>query len=163
MQTVSIIVAMDRERGIGIDGRIPWRLPADLAHFKQVTMGRPVIMGRATYESIGRPLPGRRNIVLSRNPVFRAPGCELAYSLEDGLRMAGEGEVFVIGGAGVYAEALAIANRIYMTRVDGLFAVDTHFPDFDLAEWHIVNEESALADERNPFACQFVTLKRNLA
>src|SRR5260221_8463532 len=110
----SLVVAMSRNRVIGRDNRLPWRLPADLAFFKRVTMGHPVVMGRRTYESIGKPLPGRQNIVISRNPAFVAPGCEVVPSLEAAYRAAqGASEVFIIGGSALFEAALADAERIY--------------------------------------------------
>ena len=132
----SLVVAMARNRVIGRDNQLPWRLPADLAYFKRVTMGHPIIMGRRTYESIGRPLPGRLNIVVSRNPQFRAPGCTVVPSLDDAWRAAGEAdEVCVIGGTSIFAEALPAADRIHLTEVEAEVPGDTWFPEFDRGEW----------------------------
>ena len=160
MQTVSLIVATAPDGAIGKDNRIPWHLPADLARFKRLTMGRPIVMGRKTYETIGRPLPGRRNIVMTRQPDYRAEGCEVVGSLDEALARAGDGEVFVIGGADVYRAALPRASRIHLTRVDGLFEADTFFPDIDEREWREVERVPGTVDDRNRHAHVFVTLER---
>ena len=158
---ISIIVAMARNRVIGKNNRLPWHLPADLKHFKETTMGHPIIMGRKTYESIGRPLPGRTNIVVTRNPEFRAEGCTVVHSLEEALRAAEEAEeVFVIGGATLYREALPIANRIYLTLVEADIEGDTLFPEIDSDSWEEVHCETHPSDERNPYAYSFIELKR---
>ena len=118
MSTVSLVVAADEEGGIGRGGGLPWHLPADLKHFRALTMGKPVIMGRRTWESIGRPLPGRRNVVVSRQPSLQVPGCEVAGSLDDALRLADDAaEACVIGGAEIYRLALPLADQIHLTRV----------------------------------------------
>jgi len=158
---ISLIVAMDRNRLIGRGNALPWHLPADLAHFKSLTLGKPIIMGRKTYESIGRPLPGRHNIVISRNPAFNAPGCTVVASVEAALAAAGEvDEVMVIGGAQLYAELLPRAQRIYLTRIDADFDGDAWFPPVDDATWQEVACSTQTADERNPFSYSFVTLER---
>ncbi|HET6265938.1 MAG TPA: dihydrofolate reductase, partial [Usitatibacter sp.] len=141
--------------------RLPWRLPADLAYFKQVTMGHPVVMGRRTYESIGKPLPGRLNIVVSRNPAFRAPGCTVVSSLDEAWRVAGDaGEVCVIGGTSLFAESLPLADRIHLTEVEAEVPGDTWCPEFDRSEWR----ESAVlrhpADERHDYPFRIVVLDR---
>lgn len=125
---ISIIAAIARNGVIGRDGTIPWRLPADLHHFRELTTGHAVIMGRKTYESIGRPLPGRVNIVITRQPVYRAEGVLIAHSLGMALDMAGGREVFIAGGGEIYAQALSIADRLYLTILDADFAGDTLFP-----------------------------------
>ena len=158
----SIIVARARNNAIGIGNRMPWHLPADLAHFKRTTLGHPVIMGRRTRESIGRPLPGRRNIVVSRTPGFRPDGAEVHSSLDEAWRaVAGEDEAFVIGGAQLYTQALPQADRIYLTDVAGEVAGDTFFPALDAGCWR----ESVLgehpADGKNPFAMRFLLLSRH--
>lgn len=158
---ISIIVAMDRNRLIGSNNGLPWRLPADLAHFKAITLGKPIIMGRKTYESIGRPLPGRHNIVISRNPEFSAPGCTVVLSVDAALAAAGEvDELMVIGGARLYADMLPRAQRIYLTQVDGAFTGDTWFPPLDAAVWREVERVEHPADERNAQACSFIRLER---
>jgi dihydrofolate reductase len=127
--TLSLILACDLAWGIGKDGKIPWKCPADMARFKALTMGKPLIMGRRTYESIGRPLPGRRMVVLSRQLGYTAPGCEVAGSLAEALELLrGAGEVFVGGGAAVYQEALPLASRVYLTLIYGQHGCDTSWP-----------------------------------
>lgn len=158
---ISLVVAMDRNRLIGRGNALPWHLPADLAHFKSVTMGKPIVMGRKTYESIGRPLPGRHNIVVSRNPDFSAPGCTVVASVEAALAAAGDApEVMVIGGAQVYAEALPRAQRIYLTRVDAAFEGDAWFPALDAAVWRECHRTEHAPDDRNPYPYVFLVLER---
>lgn len=161
--SLALIVATGENNEIGKDGRMPWHLPADLKHFKSLTLGKPVIMGRRTYEAIGKPLPERRNIVVTHNPEFRAPGCELAASFTDALVIAsGVPEIIVIGGAQIYRDALPRAQRIYLTRVHARFDADTFFPQLDAAEWREIAREDHAADERNPFNYSFSTLERRL-
>lgn len=160
---LSLIVAVGENNEIGKDGKMPWHLPADLKHFKALTLGRPVIMGRRTFAAIGKPLPGRRNIVVSRNPKFNAPGCETARSLTDALVLAaGAKEIMLIGGGELYREALPRAQRIHLTRVHARFDADTFFPPLDSAEWKETAREDHAADERNPFAYSFVMLERRI-
>jgi dihydrofolate reductase len=159
---VSIIVAMDRNRVIGAGGGLPWRLPADLARFKKTTMGKPVIMGRRTFESIGRPLPGRKNIVLSRRAGYEAAGCLVVGSLDEALQAAAPcEEAMIIGGADLYREALPWADRMYLTLLDHEFAGEVRFPPFDRAEWAETARETHPADAQNPFACTCLILERN--
>lgn len=158
---ISLIAAIDRNRAIGKDGAMPWHLPADLKFFKRATMGKPVIMGRRTYDAIGRPLPGRLNIVVTRDPAWRADGVYVAHSLEDAMRAAAEyEEVMIIGGAGLYTQTLPEADRLYLTEIEGEFEADTYFPEFDRAEWREIASERREADDKNPYACRFVTLER---
>ncbi len=152
---------MDRNRVIGRDNALPWRLPEDLRYFRRVTTGHPVIMGRRNHESIGRPLPQRLNIVLSRDPGFRAPGCVVAGSLEAALAAAGDDpEIFIIGGAELYAQTLALADRLYLTLIDAEFEGDARFPEFDRRDWRTVAREDRAPDEQNPFRYSFVVLER---
>jgi len=156
-----MIVAMDRGRLIGKEGGLPWRLSADLRRFKQLTMGHHLIMGRATLESIGRILPGRTTIVLSRNPDYRPAGVLVAPSLDQALRFCqDDAEVFVVGGGQVYAEALSRADRIYLTTVDAELAGDTWFPELASARWRTVLDEHHAADEKNEYAHTFRILDR---
>ncbi len=159
---VSIIVAMARNRVIGAGGTLPWHLPADLRHFRSVTMGKPIIMGRRTHESIGRPLPGRHNIVVSRREDFRpAEGCSRALSLAHALEIAGAvEEAMVVGGAALYLEALERARRIYLTEVHVEVAGDVWFPSFDREAWREVERLDRAADEANPHPHSFVLLER---
>lgn len=160
---LSIVVAVADNGVIGIDNRLPWRLPADLQHFKRLTMGKPILMGRKTHESIGRPLPGRDNIVLSRQPGYRADGCHVVGSLDEAIQLVaadGGREIMVIGGAALYAQALPRAQRIYRTRVVGDFEGDTRLPDLPADGWEIIASERRPADEANPHDCVFETLVR---
>ncbi len=160
-QIVSLVVAMDRKRAIGLNGDLPWRLSSDLQYFKSITMGKPIIMGRKTYESIGRPLPGRRNIVISRNPLFEAPGCDVSTSLEAGIALVDDvPEVMIIGGATLYVEALHLAQRLYITEVDAVVEADTWFPVLDPFDWSETSRESHTASDKNDFDFSFVVHER---
>jgi dihydrofolate reductase len=133
---ITFIVAMDRQRGIGINNRLPWHLPEDLAHFKRTTTGHPIIMGRKTYESIGRPLPNRRNIVVTRNASWRAEGVETAASPQAACDLIAEGEqAFIIGGAELFAQTLALADCLIVTEIDGVYPCDTFFPEINSDQW----------------------------
>jgi dihydrofolate reductase len=136
---LTLVVAMDAARGIGIDNALPWHLPEDLAHFKRVTLGRPIIMGRKTFDSIGRALPGRRNIVVTRNRDWRHDGVEVADSLEQAVQMAGADGASIIGGAQVFAQAMDMADRMIVTHIDRTYACDTFFPEIDTARWTAVS------------------------
>jgi dihydrofolate reductase len=152
---------MSRNRVIGRNNDLPWRLPDDLRYFKALTLGKPVVMGRKTYESIGRPLPRRTNIVLTRDPDYQAPGCQVCASLEEALRLvSAEPEVMIIGGAAIYQMALARADRIYLTEVHADLDGDTWFPELDPTRWQQVVREDHHADDRHAFDYSFVTLDR---
>ncbi len=158
---VSLIVAMDEGRGIGIDGHLGWHLSADLKRFKSITMGHHLIMGRKTYDSIGRPLPGRTMIVVTRNPEFQAEGCLIAHSLGEALelaRQAGESEVFIIGGGEIFAQALGLAERMYLTQVHATTEADVFFPEFDRDDWIEIKSEEQQAGERNDHPTTFLIL-----
>ena len=158
---LSIIVAMAGNRVIGRDNRLPWHLPADLKHFRQLTTGKPILMGRKTWESIGRPLPERTNIVITRDEDYTAPGCLVVHSLEAALRAAGHhSEVMVIGGAELYHQALPLAERIYLTQVHGTFEGDTFFPELDEDGWSELEHSDYEPDEKNSHAYSFITLER---
>ena len=158
---VSIIVAMSENRVIGVDNELPWRLPADLKHFKATTMGKPVLMGRKTFESIGRALPGRRNIVVSRTPGYQAAGCETVSSVEAALqRLESAPEIMVIGGASLYERLLPRAHRIHLTLVHTTIDGDARFPELDLAHWRETSRIDHQADERNPMAYSFLVYER---
>lgn len=161
--TVSLVAAVAENGVIGRAGGLPWHLPDDLRWFKQLTMGHVVVIGRRTYESVGRPLPGRRWIVLSRDPGFRPTGAETAPDLGAALGRAGAGETFVAGGATVYQAALPLADRIYLTVVHADVAGDTRFPPVNLDDWTLVNERSHSADERHAHAFTFRTYERRAA
>jgi dihydrofolate reductase len=158
---IALIAAMAENRVIGRENRLPWRLSADLRRFKALTMGKPVIMGRSTYESIGKPLPGRDNIVLTRDPQYRAPGCRVVHSLEQALEAAaGHVEVMVIGGADLYRQTLDRAERLYLTLVKAAVDGDTLFPAMEAREWRELERESHFADDQNQYDYDFVTLER---
>lgn len=155
---ISIIVAVDERDGIGLNNTIPWHLTSDLKRFKTLTMGHHLVMGRRTYESINSTLPGRRMIVLSRDPEFQAEGCQTARSLQESLQLAmdaGEREVFVIGGAEVFSEALEIADHLYLTRVHCTEEADTTFPSFTEENWTLICEQFHPAGEKNQFPHTF--------
>jgi len=152
---------MDRQRLIGRDNGLPWHLPADFAHFKAVTMGKPVVMGRKTYDSIGRPLPGRMNIVLSRDPALSIEGVTTVTSFEQAKQAVRDNEeLMVIGGSRIYEMLLPVADRLYLTYVDGVFEGDAWFPEFDIDDWEQLDLQDHPADEKNQYACKFVTLQR---
>jgi dihydrofolate reductase len=157
----SLVVAVARNGVIGRDNALPWRLPADLAHFKKVTMGRPVVMGRRTYESIGKPLPGRTNIVVTRNCAFQAPGCSVVSSLGEAWRAAGDAdEVCVIGGTTLFEETLPMADVIHLTEVEADVEGDTYFPAFDRREWDAKELARHPADDRNAYPIRILELTR---
>lgn len=174
---ISIIVAMDEARGIGRDNRLPWRLSADLKRFKSLTMGHHIIMGRKTYASIGRPLPGRTTIVVTRQKNYRGLqgecnsskqasdlNCLIVHSLEEALDLArqrGESEVFVIGGREIFAQALSMAERIYLTQVHAKLPADVHFPPINLENWDEKAREFHQANEKNEYPSSFLILERS--
>ena len=158
---LSVIVAMAANRVIGHENRLPWHLPADLKHFKATTLGKPVVMGRRTWESIGRPLPGRTNIVITRDTAYTAEGCVVVHSLDEAIRAAGEvAEVMIIGGAELYRQALPQADTLYLTLIHGEFAGDTHFPQWRQDEWRETGRIDHEPDENNSHAYSFITLER---
>ncbi|AOU97174.1 hypothetical protein BI364_03410 [Acidihalobacter yilgarnensis] len=156
---VSLVFAVARNGVIGRDNDLPWRLPDDLKRFKAITLGKPVVMGRKTFESIGRPLPGRENRVITRQPGFEAPGCRVFANLEEALT-GPEDEVMVIGGGQIYAEALPLAGRLYLTEVEVEVEGDAHFPEIDPTEWREVSREAHAPDERHAYAFVFRVLER---
>ncbi len=161
MTRLSLIVAMDENGLIGRDNDLPWRLPNDLRYFKQTTMGKPIVMGRKSYESIGKPLAGRQNIVLTRDPDWQAQGCTVVTGLDAAVQAAADaGEVMVIGGAQVYEQALPLAQRIYLTRIHARFEGDTWFPALPADQWREVSRQDHAADERNAWPHSFLVLER---
>lgn len=159
---LSAIVALSDNRVIGKNNQLPWHLPADLQHFKTITLGKPIIMGRKTYESIGRPLPGRQNIVITRSNAFQAPGCSVFTSVDTALASVAEcEEVFIIGGAQLYQQLLPRIQRLYLTIVHQHVVMgDAFFPEIDPREWREISHEDCLPDEKNPIAYSFVVLER---
>jgi dihydrofolate reductase len=160
---ISLLVAMDERRGIGLDNRLPWHLSSDLRMFKSLTIGRHLIMGRKTFESIGKALPGRRTVVLSRDPDYRPEGTQTAASLEEALALArdqGEQEAFVVGGSEVFTLAMPYADRLYLTRVHAVTPADVFFPEFDQDEWVETRTFFQPADDKNEYAFTFQQLER---
>lgn len=158
---ISIIVAMSRNRVIGANNAIPWRLPEELKRFKRITLGHHIIMGRKTWDSIGRPLPGRTTVIVTRQRGYSAAGAITAHSLDEAIAACGDdNEIFVIGGAELYAQALARAGRLYLTIVDAEIAGDTVMPDFDAADWREVSSESFPVDEKHRHAFRCAVLER---
>jgi len=158
---ISLIVAMAENRVIGVDNRMPWHLSADLKRFRKITSGNPVVMGRKTHESIGRPLPDRVNVVLTRDSSYQAKGCIVVHNLEQAMRAAGEAaELMVIGGAGLYREFLPLADRIYLTLIHRAFDGDTFFPTIDWPEWREVAREEFEQDEQSGLSYAFIDYER---
>jgi dihydrofolate reductase len=161
MSRVSLIVAMAENRVIGVNNTLPWRLPADLKHFRRLTTGHAVIMGRRNYESIGKPLPDRTNIVVTQNLRYQAPGCIVVHSIDEALRRAAnDPEIFVIGGAKIYEQTLDRADRLYLTLVHATIPGDTYFPEINGAEWAERENERHEAEEKNSYAFSFITLDK---
>lgn len=160
-QKIALVVAMDKNRAIGRAGALPWHLPDDLKRFRALTLGKTVLMGRKTYQSIGRPLPKRRNVVLTREATFAAEGLEVVHTLEEALGLANE--LVVIGGGEVYALFLPLATHLHLTLVDTAIPdADTFFPEWNPAEWRETYREFHPADERHLFSFSFVDLERAL-
>jgi dihydrofolate reductase len=157
---VALVVAMAENGVIGNANRLPWHLPADLRHFKNVTMGKPMLMGRKTFQSIGKALPGRRSLVLTRDRTFTAAGIEPVHTVDDALRVAGDAdELMVIGGADVYRSVLPLAGRIYLTRVHAAVPGDTRFPAIDWNSWRCLSRTQHAADDRNAHDMSFLLLE----
>ncbi|MBT2685843.1 dihydrofolate reductase [Bacillus sp. ISL-37] len=160
---ISLIWAMDENRVIGYHNQLPWRLPEDLKFFKRVTMGHPIAMGRKTYESIGKPLPGRENIVITRDDNYDPEGCTVMHSIDEMLAYAAENkseEIFVIGGAEIFKEVLQHADKLYLTMIHHQFEGDTFFPVFDIDKWELESREIGLKDGKNPYDYEFLIYKR---
>lgn len=158
---ISLVAAMARHRVIGQNNKMPWHLPADLAHFKKVTLGKPVVMGRKTFESIGRPLPGRKNIVISRQKNLSIDQVECVESIEQALSvLKNEPEIMIIGGATIYEQTLPMADQLYLTYIDLDCEGDAFFPEFDENNFLIISREHHSPDEKNSLACEFLYLTR---
>lgn len=159
MIQLSIIVALDAQRGIGVNNTLPWRLPEDLAHFKRLTTGHPIIMGRKTFDSIGRPLPNRRNIVITRNPDWRHDGVDSVGSLDAAIALADGPVAYLIGGAQIFTQALPLTDQLIVTEIDKTFDCDTYFPSLDPQQWQEVAREQHHSD-LNECDYAFVTYQR---
>jgi len=163
---ISLIAAMTKNYVIGKDNQMPWHLPGDLAHFKALTVGKPIIMGRKTFESIGKALPKRPNIVITRNSDVVANDCHLVGSLEEALELARrllapkEDEIMVIGGTQIFKQAFPLADRMYLTFIDAELEGDCFFPEWDEAQWHTIESKTCEADEKNAYAREHVTMER---
>ncbi|MGB5336578.1 MAG: dihydrofolate reductase [Woeseiaceae bacterium] len=158
---ISIIVAASTNDVIGVRGELPWKISADLKRFKALTLGHPVVMGRRTFESIGRALPGRQNIVITRQANYAAPGCDVVSSPADALSAAGDvDEIFIIGGSEIYALFLSKASRLYLTRVHCNIDGDAYLPEFNELDWRLTETEAHAADDANQFAFEFRTYEQ---
>lgn len=159
---IALIAAMGENRVIGVDNRMPWHLPKDLQRFRRITMGKPILMGRKTHEAIGKPLPGRENIVLSSDTNYRAEACTLVHSVAEALAAARDApELMVIGGAALYREFLPSADRLYLTMIHQAFGGDTFFPEFNWSAWREVEREEVLEDESSGLKYSFVDLEKS--
>ena len=157
---VTIVVAISENNAIGKNNQLLWYLPADLKHFKNITTGHTVIMGRKTYDSVGKPLPNRRNIIITRQDIT-IEGCEVVKSIEDALALStGEEEVFIVGGAEIYKQSIHLTNRIYLTIVHQKFDADSFFPEINYDEWQQTEREDHQPDEKNKLPYSFITLER---
>jgi dihydrofolate reductase len=157
---ISICVAMDKNRVIGHKNKMPWHLSADLQYFKDITMGKPILMGRKTFESIGRPLPGRENIIISRNHDYKQQGCQVYHSIEAAIAICKDSiEIMVIGGASFYQAVLPMASHIYLTQIHDSFAGDTFFPEFDRSQWKEIKRQDITDDQTVSFNYSFITLE----
>ncbi|MBI4034038.1 MAG: dihydrofolate reductase [Candidatus Brennerbacteria bacterium] len=158
---VSIIAAIAENGVIGESNNLPWRLPADLKRFKEITTGHPVIMGRKTHESIGRALPNRKNIIITRREDYSVEGCSVVHSIDEALSLVkDEEEIFFIGGGDIYRQVLPLAHRLYITRIHKEFPGDTRFPEVDFGEWKEVRREKGTVDEKNPYEHEFLIFER---
>ncbi|MBD1381602.1 dihydrofolate reductase [Metabacillus arenae] len=160
---ISFMLAMDENRVIGKDNDLPWHLPADLAYFKKTTMGHPIVMGRKTFESIGKPLPGRENIIVTTNQSYNQPGCKVVHSIQelmDYISRLKQEETFIIGGAKLFEGTLPYADRLYITLIHETFDGDTYFPEIN-QDWRIVSQHAGKKDENNPYEHEFVVYERH--
>ncbi|MED3572073.1 dihydrofolate reductase [Cytobacillus praedii] len=159
---ISLMWAMDNNHVIGYNNQLPWHLPEDLKFFKRTTMGHPIAMGRKTWDSIGRPLPGRDNIVITRNPEFLCEGCTVLNSVEALLEFSQQNadEIFVIGGAEIFKLILPYADKLYLTRIYDEFKGDTFFPELNMEEWSLLSREQGIKDEKNPYDYEFMIYER---
>lgn len=159
---ISLVAAMAKNRVIGKDNKMPWHLPADLKHFKAVTMAKPIVMGRKTYESIGRPLPGRQNVVISRDPDYKVEGCDVVNSIEAAIELlSNKEEIMIIGGGFLYSQMMGLADKLYLTFIDLEVKGDTYFPEFEGLNLTESASEAHLSDDKNPYNYRFVNYHIN--
>lgn len=161
---ISFIVAMDENRAIGKNNQLPWHLPEDLKFFKRTTMGHPIAMGRKTHESIGRALPGRENLIITRQSGYQAEGCKVFSTMDDFIQYCRKQneEIFIIGGAEIFKETFNYVDRLYITLIHHEFEGDTYFPNFDLNDWMLVSSERGMKDEKNPYDYEFQIYDRKV-
>ncbi|MED3795691.1 dihydrofolate reductase [Niallia alba] len=160
---ISLIVAMDKNKVIGVNNQLPWHLPADLKYFKKVTTGHPIVMGRKTRDSIGRNLPNRENVIITRNPDYQCEDCTVLYSIDEFYEWSNahaEDEIFIIGGAELFSETIKKTDRLYITEIDAEFEGDTFFPALDWQEWQVVSEQKGIVDEKNIYPHTFFVYER---
>lgn len=157
---ISFVVAMDENNAIGKNNDLPWYLPNDLKHFKNVTMGKPIVMGRKTYESIGKPLPGRENIVVTRDEHYHAEGTTVVHSVDEVIKKEAE-ELCVIGGTEIFKLFMPLADRLYVTEIHHTFDADTYFPEINRDEWRVVSRKPGIVDEKNKYPHDFVVYEKN--
>lgn len=160
---LSCVIAMDENRAIGYQNKLPWHMPADLAHFKAKTINKPIIMGRKTYESIGRPLPKRRNIIITRDKQYQAEGCEVFNSIEHALDAVRDcEEAAIIGGANLFNQVFPRVDTFYLTKIHHQFEADTFLDEFDFSDWQVTENQFNHADADNPYDYSFITYQRNV-
>jgi dihydrofolate reductase len=157
---ISLIVCMDNNNTIGRNNDLPWKLPADLKYFKETTMGKPILMGRKTYESIGRPLPGRKNYVLTRDKTWSAPNVTVVTNIESIEKLERDNELFIIGGAEIYKQYINKADRLYVTKINHTFEGDARFPTIEQSLWQLVNKKDGIVDDSNKYEHAFYVYKR---
>lgn len=155
---ISLIAAVSKNGVIGDSNKLIWHLPADLKRFKELTVGHSIVMGRKTYESIGRPLPDRRNIIITRDENYKVQDCEIVNSIEEALLITNN-DCFIIGGGEIYKQTVTLANKIYLTLIDSDFVGDTYFPDID-QKWFVCDEQAQIKDEKNPYNYKFITYEK---
>jgi dihydrofolate reductase len=159
---ISLIAAMSKNRVIGKDGRLPWSLPDDLAYFKKITMGHPVIMGRKTFESLGKPLPGRENIVITENRNYQPKDCLTLHSIDETIAFCNDKNGFIIGGAQIYRQFLPYAEKLYITFIDEIFDGDSFFPEVNLEMWRLISQTKGKRNEQNPYEYYFLIYVKEL-
>jgi dihydrofolate reductase len=159
---IVLIAAMASNRAIGLDNKLLWKLPADMAYFRSATMGNTVLMGRKTYESIGKPLPGRKNVILTSQQDYVVEGCQVIHSVDEALALSNTEPIYIIGGAEVYKQFMPYADRILLTFVQQYFDGDTFFPEVDLTEWELISDTAGETNEKNPYVYSFQVYYRNV-
>jgi dihydrofolate reductase len=157
---IALVAAIARNQVIGQHGQMPWHLPADLAYFKQLTLGHSVVMGRKTFESIGKPLPNRENVIITKNMGYQKEGCLILHSMDEACAFCAGRETFIIGGAQIYQEFFSYADRLYITFIDEVFSGDSFFPEFDEKRWRLVSKTKGEQNEQNPYDYYFLVYEK---